>query len=98
MWISNDIVAQVTKVATIYYVDATQTKTWNSNRRDDELRMFTGWTWVARNGEETRQGMKTYSVAIRDAYYALIAKTEVPHATRRRAKLRLVKSSRRQAA
>lgn len=98
MWISNDIVSEVSRVATIFYVDKRQTKTWNDNRRDNELRMFTGWAWIARGGEETRQGMKTQSVAIRDAYYALIAKTVVPNAARRRAKLRLVKPSQRRAA
>jgi hypothetical protein len=79
VWLSTDIVKQVQRVARIYYVDKTQTKLWNDNRRGNELRMFTGWMYVDRRSGEVRQGMKTQSVAIREAFYAIVQKTASPN-------------------
>jgi hypothetical protein len=74
----NNIIAAVDRAARIYYINRAQTKLWNDNRRSGELRLLTGWTWVARNGSNYRQGFKTASVAYRDAYYVLVKHSRAP--------------------
>lgn len=78
MWLPNNIIAEVDRVAVIRYVNVAETKLWNEHRREGELRLLTGWTWIARNGREHRQGFKTMTVAYRDAYYAPIRNEAVP--------------------
>lgn len=78
MWLPNSIIAEVDRVAVIRYVNVAETKLWNEHRREGELRLLTGWTWIARNGRSYRQGFKTQTVAMRDAYYALIRNEAAP--------------------
>lgn len=82
MWLPNDVVAEVDRVAIIRYVGVAETKRWNEHRREGELRLLTGWTWIARNGRSHRQGFKTQTVAMRDAYYALIREQATPKLAR----------------
>lgn len=88
MWLPNDIIASVDRVARIEYVDANTCLSWNRHRRDGELRLLTGWAWTERGSSHQRQGFKTMTVAYRDAYYALVRKSASPSLTR--ARLRVV--------
>jgi hypothetical protein len=82
MWIQRDLVAQVEAVVTIRYVNVHDCALWNEHRREGEMRLFTGWSWTARHGNEHQQGLKTHSAAVRDAYYRMVLKAELP--TKRR--------------
>jgi len=84
MWLPRDIVAEVERVARVFYVNVADTKLWNDHRRPGELRMLTGWGWSARNGSASRQGFKTITVAYVDAHYALVQRSEAPVMQRRR--------------
>lgn len=87
MWLPRDIILEVEAVARITYIDAVQTARWNKYRQPGELRLLTGWAWIARNGRDSRQGFKTQTVAFRDAYYALCRREEAPAFERRRVRL-----------
>jgi hypothetical protein len=89
MWLPREIIKTVDDVARIYYIDAKATKMWNAHKREGELRMLTGWCWVARAGDEHRQGFKTPTVCYRDAWYSLVAHRAAPAARR----LRLVRAA-----
>lgn len=79
MWLADKIIEAVDQRARIYYLDHFATKMWNENRRGPELRMLTGWCWVARNGSgDYGQGYKTRTVAYREAWYALVHKQDAP--------------------
>ena len=78
MWISNDIVTMVDELATVHYVNVDDCKAWNSQRLDGEIRLLTGWVWTAKIGRSYQQGLKTRTVAYRDAYYRLCLKTTPP--------------------
>jgi len=91
MWLPNDIIAEVERVARIHYVDKAATRLWNEHRREGELRLLTGWCWTARNGSDHRQGFKTRTVAYRDAWYALVQHRAAPAVTRPR--LRVVRAA-----
>jgi hypothetical protein len=91
MWLPNDIIAEVEAVVRIHYIDATACKVWNEHRREGELRLLTGWCWTARNGRDHRQGFKTRTVAMRDAWYALVQHRATPAVTR--ARLRVVRAA-----
>lgn len=78
MWIGNEIVKIVDGVADIYYINGVEAQRWNENRKAKELRMFSGWCWVCKRTGEQRYGFKTISVAYRDAYYALVTKSDLP--------------------
>jgi hypothetical protein len=81
----------VEAVAKIRYLGRDDAKLWNDNRRGAELRLLSGWMWTAKDGSAYQQGLKTYSAAIRDAHYALVAKTAVPGKNARTTpKLRIV--------
>jgi hypothetical protein len=84
MWLPNDIIAEVEAVARFRYVNVEDTKLWNENRREGELRLLTGWEWIARNGSASRQGFKTRTVCMRDAWYVLVRHAEAPRSTRLR--------------
>jgi hypothetical protein len=86
---ADSVIHEVDAVARIKYIARDDVKLWNENRRDGELRLLTGWMWTAKDGSAHQQGLKTYSAAIRDAWYVLVHKKAVPSATRR-AKLRVV--------
>lgn len=78
MWLPSDIIRAVDARARIHYIDARMTASWNAHRRQGELRLLTGWAWVSREGGAYRLGFKTQTVCYRDAYYALIAKSNAP--------------------
>lgn len=78
MWLPKRVCAEVEARARIIYIDSAATARWNKYRRDGELRLLTGWAWIAKNGRDARQGFKTRTVAYRDAYYALISNEAAP--------------------
>jgi hypothetical protein len=90
MWLPRKVIDDVRQVARIHYVSVTETKAWNDHRKDGELRLLTGWEWIARDGSSFRGGFKTETVCFRDAWYALVAQAEAPRVTR----LRVVSSRR----
>ena len=85
MWLSNDVVAAVERRARITYINKAQTAHWNRYRGEGELRLLTGWTWTSKDGRSYRQGFKTRTVALRDAWYELVRREAVPPVTRLRA-------------
>ena len=90
MWIPKKVVDDVRRVARVRYVNVDETKTWNEHRKDGELRLLTGWEWIARDGTSFHGGFKTETVCVRDAWYVLVAQAEAPRVTR----LRVVTSRR----
>ena len=50
MWLPNNIIADVERVARIYYVAVNDTKLWNEHRREGELRLLTGSCATRRAG------------------------------------------------
>jgi hypothetical protein len=95
MWLPDDVIAAVDRYVRIHYVNVHDCKQWNEHRRDGELRLLTGWTWTAKNGASYRQGFKTRTVCYRDAWYAMVRKSEAPPIARPR--LRVVTVERRSA-
>lgn len=87
MWLPKDVLDAVDKAASVDYVDAARCKVWNDHRKAGELRLLTGWRWVARDGSDSRQGFKTETVCYRDAYYALVRHSAAPGLARRRLRL-----------
>jgi len=78
-------ISRLEEKARIFYLDQTRTRGWNeTRRRDNELRLVTGWTWQERLPRDSkaaprsRTGFKTYSAAARDAFYILIENREQP--------------------
>ena len=89
MWLPDKIIEAVDQVARIYYLSSLDTQRWNTNRRSgEELRMLTGWCWVARgdNGRHA-QGYKTQTVAYRECWYALVHKEAAPLVRQERVRL-----------
>lgn len=78
MWLPNDIVAAVDKVARIYYINGAEARSWNEHRRSGELRMLSGWCWTSNKSNRHRYGFKTITVAYRDAWYELVQETSTP--------------------
>lgn len=78
MWLPNDIVREVDKVARIRYINKHECENWNAHRKPGELRLLTGWEWIAKDGSAHCQGFKTQTVCYRNAYYALIRKEDAP--------------------
>jgi hypothetical protein len=89
MWLPTAIVEDVSKVARIKYYNVADTKLWNEHRRDGELRLLTGWGWIAKDGSDARQGFKSMTVAYRDAWYCLVQHASLPNFNPR-PKLRIV--------
>lgn len=83
MWISNDVVAEIERVARIHYIDFATAQAWNEKRDKSELRLMSGWAWTSRDGRHWRQSLRSQTAAYIDAWYALVAKREAPPATRR---------------
>lgn len=75
---NNAILAEVGRHARFFNFDGQQVRSWNTHRRGEELRLVTGWTWMSRDGKQTRTGFKTISAAMRDAYYVLVQHREQP--------------------
>jgi hypothetical protein len=93
MWLPTSTIEQVDRVAKIRYISKAECEAWNAHRREGELRLLTGWEWIARDGSSHCQGFKTETVCYRNAWYALIRKEEAPSLPtnlRRRTRLRLV--------
>jgi len=78
MWLPNNIVADVERVASIRYLDRDTCKNWNEHRRAGELRLLTGWCWTSKTGRQHQLGLKTMTAAYRDAWYVLVAKEAAP--------------------
>jgi hypothetical protein len=88
MWLPDNIIKDVDRHARIYYLAKHDTQRWNENRRGPELRMLTGWCWVSRDGTgRYGQGLKTQTVAYREAWYALVHKAAAPLVGQERLKL-----------
>lgn len=78
------IIADIEERARVFYIDRELCKNWNENRRGNELRLLSGWTWAERGGQRrSRTGFKTQSAALRDAYYVLLQHREQPANVRR---------------
>jgi hypothetical protein len=94
MWLPATVIAEVDEAARIIYIDVAATDRWNRHRHKDELRLLTGWAWIARVGGDYRQGFKTKTVAYRDAYYSLCRRQVAPggNGTRSR-RLRVVSTN-----
>lgn len=92
MWLPTDIVSEIERFVRVYYVDRTMATRWNEHRSKDELRLLTGWAWVTKDGKHHRQGFKTPTVCLRDAWYSVVQKTEAPPITAK-PRLRLVRKS-----
>ena len=76
---SDATIQEIEEECRVFYLDRAVTRSWNENRRGNELRLVTGWTWVQRGGKALyRTGFKTRSAALRDAYYILIQHREPP--------------------
>lgn len=84
MWLPANIVSEVEEKARVSYIPVAHTQLWNEHRRPGELRLLTGWAWVARNGSDYRQGFKTMSAAYRDCWYYLVQQTSAPSLTVKR--------------
>jgi hypothetical protein len=82
MWIPNEYIEQVEDLVTIDYLDHARCALWNEHRRPGEMRLFTGWCWTAKTGNEHQQGLKTYSACVRDAYYSFVLRTNSPRIRR----------------
>jgi hypothetical protein len=82
MWISNTIVSDTKNVARIFYIDREAALRWNKYRRPNELRLMTGWCWVAKDGFSERVGIKSQTAAFIDAYYTLVLRTTRPSVRR----------------
>ena len=78
MWLPNNIIRDIDTVARFRYINKAECEAWNANRRPGELRLLTGWEWIAKNGSAHCQGLKTITVAYRNAYYALIRNEDAP--------------------
>jgi len=90
MWIKNDMVEAVEKVARIFYIDSSMTASWNEGRKDGEPRLMSGWCWEAKSGGRHQAGIKTPTAAYIDCWYHLVAEVEPPRISRSRVKLTVV--------
>lgn len=90
MWLPQKAIDEVKEVARVVYIDVDACKRWNKVRREGELRLLTGWAWIAKsNNRGAKQGFKTQTVAYRDAYYTLVLGEEAAFQVRPR--IRIVK-------
>lgn len=79
MWITMDVIKQVDKVARIRYITRSECELWNAHRRNGELRMLTGWEWIARDlSGRHGHGYKTMTVAYVQAFYTLVKGEQAP--------------------
>jgi hypothetical protein len=91
MWLTSSVIEQVDELAFIRYINVQDAMSWNIQRRPEEIRLLTGWEWIARRGHLHRQGFKTQTVAYRDAYYTLVRHEDAPSLLITRSTLRIVK-------
>jgi hypothetical protein len=78
MWFPRPVCEQIEAVAKFRYIDRELCEQYNKRKAANELRLLTGYEWIARDGSASRAGFKTLTVAYRDAYYALIRDTVAP--------------------
>ena len=94
MWLPRKIIREINAIARIRYISVEECKAWNKHRQDGELRLLCGWEWIEREGNRHRQGFKSQTVCLRDAYYVLIKGEEAPglptEARRKSQKLRVI--------
>lgn len=90
MWLPDQTIEEVEKVARFRYISKVECELWNAQRKKGELRLLTGWEWISRNGMLHQQGLKTRTAAYRDAYYVLIKREAAPGLPLGRGTLRLV--------
>ena len=78
MWIPQTVIDDVDNLASVYYVNFAYSQKWNQYRKSNELRMMSGWAWVAKHNQQYRYGFKSKTVAYRDAWYTLVKKSRSP--------------------
>jgi hypothetical protein len=83
MRIPNATIADIEDAVIIRYVNVHECAQWNEHRKPGELRMFTGWAWFAKTGNEHQMGLKTWSACARDAYYRQVKHIDTPAMRRR---------------
>jgi len=76
MYLPKNVVKDVGDIARIHYINGAMCQAWNSQRHADELRLLSGWCWQSKGNYQ--MGLKTYSAAVRDCYYRMIAKQAAP--------------------
>ena len=84
VWIRNEIVAEVDRVARVWFISWEMAQGWNAKRREGELRMMTGWVWTSRDGKQERVAFRTMTAAYIDAHYTLVARAAAPRLARPR--------------
>lgn len=72
------IVEDTSNHVRVVYLDRATAKGWNQQRRPDDTPIYCGWYWL--HDPSSREGgpFKTYSAALRDAYYRFVKRTQVP--------------------
>jgi hypothetical protein len=90
MWLPQNIVAEVDRVARIRYLDREACRAWNEHREPGELRLLSGWCWASKSGARHQFGLKTMTAAYRDAWYVVVAREAAPGVDRR---LRVVRKA-----
>lgn len=78
MYLPKNVVKDVGDIARIHYINGAMCQAWNSQRHADELRLLSGWCWQSKVDGKYQMGLKTYSAAVRDCYYRMIAKQAAP--------------------
>jgi hypothetical protein len=79
MWIKKEIVAEVDKVARIYYIDFPFATAWNKNKRGTEQRLMTGWMYISkRDPSRFQRSLKSQTACYIAAYYDLVLRQEQP--------------------
>jgi hypothetical protein len=75
---SRSLVHDVEERVGIFYVDVKRRDAWNKSRPEGSLRLLTGWAFIERGGQHRiRGGFKSRSVAVREAYYAVLLGLDV---------------------
>jgi hypothetical protein len=76
--LTNALIDATTEKVRVVYMNRGIAKVWNSSksRRGDEPAVFCGYYWI--NGREEGGPFKTYSAALRDAWYRKVMGVEPP--------------------
>jgi hypothetical protein len=84
VWIPNNIMADVDRVARVHYIDFADCMAWNAKRdKATDLRLMSGWAWTSKDGTRWEQSLKSKTAAYIHAWYTLVAKREAPTISRR---------------
>ena len=76
MWLSREIVEDVTDAVKVFYVDFAATRYWAEKRAKGEPLVFTGWYWAL--GGREGGPFKSKSACYRDAWYRVCNKQSPP--------------------